>query len=1140
MPKPRPRGRWALALAATLVPCGSYAQDAKTVPAFPSQAEAVTVDVVVVDKAGRPLRGLGQGDFTVLEDGRPQAIVSFEARDVRLPPTPSATRDAAVGLPTAAGDTDSAAEGRILGLLVDDLGLDVRGAAALPAVEAWVREKADPRDRLTLLTTSGEVEWRGQVGAGRGELLAALRRIRPRRPGADFFGRVDGDSTQPGLTDWKAYQIVSGRQSATGRLALLAKEVYAAWRDRSRAIVAAVEAFGREHAAVRGRKPLFVLTQGFIRDDDLRQADQAVDLAQRGNTPLYVIDARGLVAGDAFGDDVREVSQHLDLGGAEQAARETGGLVIRDTSGLADALARVAEEAGTYYLVGYQSARAPDGRWHKLQVKVTAKGATVRARRGYYASTRPLLETMARDAQAPAEAGTPPAQTATSPADGPRAPAPSETPRGDRAPARPAFPVQAEAVTVDVVVLDGDGRPVPDLARGEFTLLEDGRPQEIVGFEPRVLATRDPAAAAAAADEVGDRAAAAETGGRTLAFLIDDLGTAPTRMRPATDAITRWLTSGADPRDEVTVATSSGDAWWSDTVGAGRADLQAVLGRITGKKTLAAVQDAMSDWEAYSIDTFGSPGGDGEGADAPAQPPGGGGCTDALGRSVTDRVVDRWFRTNACSCIPNSIAGSIRSCRTLVRSRAREVYSAATRRASVVLGSVERVSRGLAASRGRKSVVVLSEGFLRDTQRDAFERAVDASRRGNTSVSFVDVRGLVALPFYGAEQASPPRGGDVGTMTVETTLLETAGGQYLAEMTGGSMVRDTNDLAGSVKRLADESSAYYLLGYQTDRPRDGKWHALQVKVSRPGVHVQARRGYFATAGDAAPEGKQKKKKPKGKDPQLPTRRLDAALAAGGAGGAIPLRLLPYVLESDPGGTRVVVAMEVDTTALSFSGTGSQRTAQLDVTILGVSRDQPKTVPVDSHVELSIDARAVGSWWSFSRELRLPPGTAQVRALVRDTVSGRGGLAARRVEVPRTDAPYLSSLILSDRITPAGAAGTSRLLPTAHRRFPARGYLYCAYEVYVSPGRDPKVMPHVFGSYALEGDDGRVVASGPPTPIAIALGAQLVRVHAIPLAHLPAGRYRLTVQTSDRDTGVNLEARDAFVIEPAGPAESPTN
>jgi len=52
-------------------------------PSFPTQAEAITVDVVVLDDAGQPVRGLTRDDFTLTEGGRPQSVVAFEARESR-------------------------------------------------------------------------------------------------------------------------------------------------------------------------------------------------------------------------------------------------------------------------------------------------------------------------------------------------------------------------------------------------------------------------------------------------------------------------------------------------------------------------------------------------------------------------------------------------------------------------------------------------------------------------------------------------------------------------------------------------------------------------------------------------------------------------------------------------------------------------------------------------------------------------------------------------------------------------------------------------------------------------------------------------------------------------------------------------
>jgi VWFA-related protein len=702
----------------------------------------------------------------------------------------------------------------------------------------------------------------------------------------------------------------------------------------------------------------------------------------------------------------------------------------------------------------------------------------------------------------------------------------------------PTFSSDVEIVTVDVVVLDDQGRPERGLKRGDFVVLEDGQPQQVVGFDAyeRTAPSQSPTTgdASPAAPVVQNDAASDDTE-RSFAVIIDDLGLDPARSIPAVkEAVALWLREGTDGRDEVTLVTTSGDVWWTDRVGGDREDLLAVLSRVAGKGAAHGTEE-MSAWEAFSIPRE---------AIRPPQNP----CsTTPLGslgglRTLTDRVVERWSRLGRCLCcnFPEP-QGCLESCAAEVRTRAREIHQGTVRRQRALLGAIGRVSKALTARRGRKSIMVLSEVFIRDTRdelAEAFQDAIDASRRANTVVDFIDARGLMTSSLYSAASRVAPNPRDVGAVGVEDMLMATDGAEYLANATGGFLIRNTNDMAVGLDRMENESRAYYLLSYQPQKPPDGRWHDLDVQVSRADVKVRARRGYFARpALPAEPRDTRAEDNEthKGKDRDASSRgsrALDLTVLAAGAQNGIPLRMACYVLgpaESDS--VRVQVALEVDMSGIERVSKNEAPTATLDLTILALSRDQPSVIPLDERLEVAGDGESGGGWLELTRELRVPPGIGQVRALVRDVRRGTRGLVAQRIEVPDPEQFFISTPILSDRLmSEPDKSGRVKLRPVAYRHFRAQGHLYCLYEVF-GAGREQAGGPsQVAGGYVLQSQGGEVIAASPPTLIASSGGGPISRLLGLTLEGLAPGVYELALGIEDRVTGRTLTRRDTFVVE----------
>ena len=190
-------------------------------------------------------------------------------------------------------------------------------------------------------------------------------------------------------------------------------------------------------------------------------------------------------------------------------------------------------------------------------------------------------------------------------------------------------------------------------------------------------------------------------------------------------------------------------------------------------------------------------------------------------------------------------------------------------RVGITVAALSRLAQILAGYPGRKNLIWLSGAFPMSIVPDQNNRmAADAQRSYAKQIDFaanlltdaqvavytVDVRGLdnnsLSAETNGADASGQVRRN--GAFQEELSRQEGvdtdihASEKELAEQTGGRAFYNSNDLNQAVKDALADGSTYYTLGYYPENIRwDGAFHKIVIKVTRKGLGVRSRKGYFA-------------------------------------------------------------------------------------------------------------------------------------------------------------------------------------------------------------------------------------------------------------------------------------------------------
>lgn len=378
---------------------------------------------------------------------------------------------------------------------------------------------------------------------------------------------------------------------------------------------------------------------------------------------------------------------------------------------------------------------------------------------------------------------------------------------------QPTFRSTTSLVTVEAIVQDRNGQFLNGLRAEDLTLFEDGKPQKIEQF---YLVTHDPAMRVSMldAEQAGRPAEAAH---RLFILVFDEGHLAPESLMRVQEGAQKFVMEHISPGDVAGVFVNG----------------QLYQGRLfTDRGTLfAAVRSAKPALENRHalLAAF---------REFPRIPS----EHDALrisegSHEVAERLAREACRAEAVLC---EIEGFAEGVQRKIEQKARLYIRSARVLADRTAQTISAISDTLGQYPGRKTMVLLSEGFFVQDDRGTVERLAGRAARAGVTIYSIDGRGLTTRT--GTSDAT-------STGAARSTIFDGGeeGPAILTSGTGGFVVRNIDDMTRAFDLIARDTSTYYVLGYSpTNTNMNGKFRKIEVKTSIDGATVRARKGYMAT------------------------------------------------------------------------------------------------------------------------------------------------------------------------------------------------------------------------------------------------------------------------------------------------------
>jgi len=337
---------------------------------------------------------------------------------------------------------------------------------------------------------------------------------------------------------------------------------------------------------------------------------------------------------------------------------------------------------------------------------------------------------------------------------------------------------------------------------------------------------------------------------------------------------------------------------------------------------------------------------------------------------------------------------------------------------------------------GRKTLIYFSEGLVVPKNlEEVFKTTISEANRANVTVYAVDARGLNSARDSEASRSqllkaatdsqvqAAKRG--AGAVTVDEVMIaenaeeslranvqDTLG--ELAQSTGGFLTANTNDFKPNMQRIATDIGSYYEAAYvPVNQEFDGKFRKITVKVTRPGVSVQSRSGYFAL-----PPGEGSALLPY----EMP---LLTALAVDPPPHAFEYQAAALQFGKTDEGREHLLMFEVPLEQMTFDEDTKKKTYRLRFSLLALVRDAEGHVverfsddyPFEGPLDKLENLRRGNL--IFKRQFALKPGQYTIDYVAQDRDSGRTSVEKGSLFVPPEASCAVSTVAVIRRLEEAG-------------------------------------------------------------------------------------------------------------------------